>query len=286
MPLTSTRHAVTLHELLQSAQAQLPGSDTARLDCEILLCTVLKQDRHFLYSHSDASVDNHILADFNSLIAKRASGFPVAYLTGMKEFWSLQLEVNQHTLIPRPETELLVELALDSTSMNSRSNILDLGTGSGAIAIVIAKERPGCIVTACDISLPALSLAQHNANTLKLNNLRFVHSDWFSGIGQQHFDLIISNPPYVESNNSGFVTGDIRYEPRLALDGGPHGLDAYRRIIPTATAFLASSGKLLFEHGHVQGEAIRQLLHINHYRDIVTRQDYSGLDRVTLATHP
>ncbi len=286
MPLTSVKHAVTLRDLLQSALQQLPQTDSARLDCEILLCSVLKQERYFLYAHPDTPIDSRDQADFNSLLAKRAAGFPVAYLTGWKEFWSLHIEVNQHALIPRPETEQLVELALESTPANTKSTILDLGTGSGAIAIAIATERPDCRITATDISLPALSLAQQNAERLGLNNIRFVHSDWFSATGAQRFDLIISNPPYVESDHSGFITGDIRHEPRLALDGGSHGLDAYRRIIPAGIASLSTRGRLLLEHGHSQGELIRQLFRHNHYLNIETKQDYSGLDRVTLAERP
>lgn len=286
IPLTSKDPTVTLQALLKSALQRLPDTDIARLDCEILLCSVLKRDRYFLYAHPDTPVTAHDLADFNSLVAKRATGFPVAYLTGWKEFWSLQIEVNQHALIPRPETEQLVDLALTLTVTNTKSNILDLGTGSGAIAIAIATERPDCIITATDISLPALSLAQQNADRLGLKNIRFVHSDWFSATGVQRFDLIISNPPYVESGHNGFIRGDIRHEPRVALDGGSHGLDAYRRIIPAAIASLSARGRLLLEHGHSQGKPVRQLFHHNHYLNIETKQDYAGLDRITLAERP
>ena len=286
MPLATTASTVTVRDLLQQGRKQLAHIDTALIDCEVLVCTVLNQQRHYLFAHADAVVTASELADFNSLIAKRASGFPVAYLTGNREFWSLLLEVNQHTLIPRPETELLVELVLEAIPTDTSANVLDLGTGSGAIAIAIARERPACFVTAIDISQPALAMAQQNAVRLGVDNIRFVHSDWFSATAAQPFDLIVSNPPYVESNDSGFICGEIRHEPRIALDGGSHGLDAYRRIIPAAVGFLASGGRLLFEHGHTQGEPIRQLFHYNRYRDIETRQDYAGLDRVTLATLP
>lgn len=286
MPLATTGSTITVRDLLQQGRQQLAHLDTAQVDCEVLLCTVLNQKRHYLFAHADAVVTASELADFNSLIAKRASGFPVAYLTGNREFWSLSLEVNQHTLIPRPETELLVELALEAIPMDKNACVLDLGTGSGAIAIAIARERPACIVTAIDISLPALTMAQQNATRLGVENIRFVHSDWFSATVAQPYDLIVSNPPYVESADNGFINGEIRHEPRIALDGGSHGLDAYRRIIPAAVGFLASGGRLLFEHGHTQGEPVRQLLHYNRYRDIQTRQDYAGLDRVTLATLP
>lgn len=286
MPLRSTKQPANIRDLLQASAALLPDTDTARLECEILLCNVLGQERHFLYAHSDSLINERELADFNSLIAKRASGFPVAYLTGLREFWSLRLEVNQHTLIPRPETELLVELVLEMTDPDSKASILDLGTGSGAIAIAIASERPACCITASDVSLPALSMAQQNAARLGIRQIRFEHSDWFSTLGPQRFDLIVSNPPYVESSDAGFIHGDIRHEPRIALDGGRHGLDIYHHIIPAARKFLKSGGRLLLEHGHSQGEAVRELLSHNHYLNIQTRQDYAGLDRVSLASMP
>jgi len=286
LPLATTASTVTVRDLLQQGRQQLAHIDTALIDCEVLLCTVLNQQRHYLFAHADAVVSASELTDYNSLIAKRGSGLPVAYLTGTREFWSLLLEVNQHTLIPRPETELLVELALEAVPADKNANVLDLGTGSGAVAIAIASERPACSVTAIDISQPALTMAQQNAARLGVDNIRFVQSDWFSATVVQPFDLIVSNPPYVESSDCGFISGDIRHEPRIALDGGSHGLDAYRRIIPAAVGFLVSGGKLLFEHGHTQGEPIRQLFHYNRYRDVETRQDYAGLDRVTLATLP
>jgi len=286
VPLRSNSQTASIRDLLQAASACLPDSGTARLECEILLCNVINQERHFLYAHPESTISESELADFNSLITKRAAGFPVAYLTGTREFWSLQLEVNQQTLIPRPETELLVELVLATTRIDSQASILDLGTGSGAIAIAIASERPACNIIASDVSLPALSMARQNASRLGLNNICFVSSDWYSSLGPQRFDLIISNPPYVESNDSGFTSGDIRHEPRIALDGGLHGLDSYHRVIPAATAFLKGGGKLLLEHGHNQAEAVRELFQHSHYLNIETKQDYAGLDRVTLAMLP
>jgi release factor glutamine methyltransferase len=286
LPLATTDRTVTVRELLAHGRKQLAHIDSGLIDSEVLLCAVLEQQRHYLFAHADAGVSVSELADFNSLIAKRAAGFPVAYLTGKREFWSLPLQVNQHTLIPRPETERLVELTLESIPAEKNVRVLDLGTGSGAIAIAIARERPACTVTAIDISQPALAMAQQNATRLGINNIRFIHSDWFSATTAQSYDLIVSNPPYVESGDSGFVSGDIRYEPRIALDGGVQGLEAYRRIIPAAIGFLVSGGRLLFEHGHTQGEPVRQLFLYNRYRDIQTFQDYAGLDRITLATLP
>lgn len=275
---------MNVRELLHFGLHQLP--DLARLDGEILLCTVMNQPRHFIYAHGDIPVSDDIIADFNSLIAKRAAGFPLAYLTGQKEFWSLTLDVTRDTLIPRPETERLVELALKMIPAEGRYSLLDLGTGSGAIAIALAGERPHCLLTATDISPAALDVARHNAARLKLNNIRFLQSDWFASLPAQHFDLIISNPPYVETGYSGFISGEIRHEPRIALDGGTHGLNPYQRIIPAARAWLRSGGCIMFEHGSRQASAIRQLLELNHYQKILTVQDEAGLDRVTLAELP
>lgn len=286
MPQLATDRVVTVGELIQYGIQQLTDPTTARLDCEILLCNILKQPHYFLYAHSDVVVEQRDIVDFNSLISKRANGFPVAYLIGEKEFWSLRLQVNQHTLIPRPETELLVEQALALIENINNCKILDLGTGSGAIALAIARERPDCSVTATDISLPTLAMAQQNAGLLGIRNVQFIHSDWYASLTSQSFDLIVSNPPYVESGDSGFINGDIRYEPRVALDGGSFGLDAFRRIVPGSNMYLKSGGKLLFEHGHAQGELIRELLHANRFIEILTRQDYAGLDRITLAVLP
>lgn len=276
----------TVRDLLQSGLRQLPETETARLDCEVLLSSALGEDRYYLYAHPDATVNERVIADFNLLLGNRSAGFPVAYLTGQKEFWSLQLAVSQDTLIPRPETELLVELALTMIPATGSFKILDLGTGSGAIAVALASERPDCRITATDISLAALAIAQQNAQRHGLNNIHFVHSDWFSAIRAQQYTLIVSNPPYVESDHSQFISGEIRHEPRIALDGGQHGLDAYRRIIPAATAFLSNGGRLLVEHGYTQGEPVRALFQHNHFLNISTRQDYAGLDRITLAELP
>ena len=216
----------TIEMLLESACRHLQHFDNARLDAEVLLSTVLKTGREYLYAHSDLVPAREAVTDFYSLVDKRRQGFPVAYLTGTREFWSLQFLVNSDTLIPRPETELLVETALDRIPIDQNIDILDLGTGCGAIAVAIAGERPDARVVAADISRHGLAIASENAHRHGLKNIRFIHSDWFSELDKHTFHIIICNPPYVESDNQGFVESEIRFEPRLALDGG------YRRPLP------------------------------------------------------
>ena len=207
-------------------------------------------------------------------------------LTGHKEFWSIKLTVNNSTLIPRPETEQLLATALKMTPTNKYLNILDLGTGCGACAIAFALERPQCSLTAIDISEEALLTARQNAHHNNLHNIQFIKSDWFSELGTNKYDLILCNPPYVETDNAGFINGEIRHEPRVALDGGRLGLDAYQRIIPVALKHLQKAGYLCLEHGNTQGKFIRQLLRRSGYQSIHTEPDYSNHERVTIAGCP
>lgn len=277
---------VTIKDVLTFASNQLTDFDTAKLDSEILLSSVINRGREFVYSHPEQKLNQTELADFHSLIAKRTSGFPVAYLTGLKEFWSLQIRVNLSTLIPRPETEHLVEVALGEIITHFDPSILDLGTGSGAIALAMAREKPRSAVIATDICTEALQMASANAHAYKLNNIRFLHSDWFSELGDYKFDLILCNPPYVNSSDPGFIHGEIRYEPRLALDGGSLGLDAFHRIVPTASRHINRGGKLILEHSYSQGESIRRLLQTYGYINVQTLTDYSSHDRITIASCP
>jgi release factor glutamine methyltransferase len=231
-------------------------------------------------------VSEDVVKNFRLLLNKRMDHYPVAYLTGSKEFWSLELTVNQHTLIPRPETECLVETVLEYIPGAQRKEILDLGTGSGAIAIAIASERPACDVLAVDVSREALMVASGNALAHNIKNVQFVQSDWFSALAGRQFDLIISNPPYVESADTGFSQGEIRHEPRLALDGGKYGMHAISHLIPAATHFLVPGGRLVLEHGHQQAREIRQVFIDNRYREIYSGKDYAGLDRLSFAQWP
>jgi len=277
---------LTIRELLQASQTHLLNLDSGRLDCELLLAYVLGRDRNYLYSRPEQPVSPASAADFRSLLAKRASGYPLAYLTGYKEFWSTRLTVNRDALIPRPETELLIEIILELTDKDARLKILDLGTGTGAIAIAVAKERPHSTVTATDISNAALALAMENARANNITNIRFVQSDWFTELGRKQFDIILSNPPYVDSGDPALLAGEIRHEPRIALDGGHGGMDAIHRIVPAAGSHLTNRGWILLEHGYNQGQAVRDILLFCRFRDITTRQDYASHERITFACYP
>ncbi|MFQ5659225.1 MAG: peptide chain release factor N(5)-glutamine methyltransferase [Gammaproteobacteria bacterium] len=275
-----------VRDLLNDAECQLQSLSSARLDAEVLLAYVINSGRESLYAHPDKQVPATLCADYQSLVSKRADSFPVAYLTGNKEFWSSGLFVNCSTLIPRPETETLVESALGLIRHNAVMNILDLGTGSGAIAIAIAKERPLCHVTASDISSEALSIARTNACRHQVTDIGFIQSDWFSSLKGKVFDLILCNPPYVDSSDDGFLLGEIRFEPRIALDGGHFGMQSMNQIIPGALQHLQHEGYLLIEHGFEQGESVRCLFSANKFIGVTTIKDYAGLERVTLARCP
>jgi len=275
----------TVQDILSDAEKMLSGFDAARLEAEIILAEVLKIDRSHFYSHPEQELSEDKLCDFNILINRRTEGFPLSYLTGVKEFWSLELNVNQHTLIPRPETECLVEAALETIPITEEFNILDIGTGSGAIAIAIGKERPNCRITAIDISEEAIDAAKQNAAKHQITNIDFIVSNCFDQLVGQQFNTIISNPPYVASHASELLDTDIRFEPRLALDGGHHGLDIISEIIAAARQHLVDEGYVFLEHGYAQAEQVQLLLTNNQFSFVETRQDYAGLDRVSIARY-
>jgi len=276
--------AETVGAALQRARELLQGRDSSRLDAEVLLAAVTGLGREVFYSRPERPLAPEHLADFNRLVQRRHEGYPVAYLTGHREFWSLEFKVSRDTLIPRPETERLVETALEFIAAEADLDVLDLGTGSGAVAVALAVERARCRITASDVSPEALALARENAEQARVGQIRFLEADWFTGLPLRSFDVIVSNPPYVASAQAG--AGDIRFEPRLALDGGRSGLAALQTIIPAARLYLRPGGRLLLEHGHDQGAAVRRLLQLSHYVDIATRQDHAGLDRVTTGCWP
>jgi release factor glutamine methyltransferase len=276
----------TVRNLLAGAEQRLKAIASARLDAEILLANSMNTDRASLYAYPEREVPETVVRHFHLLLNKRLDHYPVAYLTGNKEFWSLELEVDQYTLIPRPETECVIEATLEYVPEQQQCDILDLGTGSGAIALAIASERPACRVVAIDLSQEALAVAASNALKHKIENISFLQSDWFSALKGRQFDLIIANPPYVESDDIGFSAGEIRHEPRLALDGGHHGMQAITHLVPAATHFLKPGARLILEHGFEQAESIRQLFAATHYQDIHSRQDFAGLDRFSLGQWP
>lgn len=252
-----------------------------RVDAEALLLHALGRPRSWLFSHSDDPLDETMQARYGALIARREQGEPVAYITGRRGFWSLDLEVTPATLIPRPETELLVELALDRLPRDVARAVADLGTGSGAIALAIASERPLAKVVASDASLAALAVARRNAQRLGLGRVDFVHGDWLQPLAGQCFDVLVSNPPYIEAADPHLARGDLRFEPATALASGSDGLDDIRRIVHDAPPLLNDEGWLLLEHGWNQGDAVRELLTAAGFRHAFTAQDLEGRDRVS-----
>ena len=268
----------TVRELLGSA-ASLPG-DSARRDAEILLCHSLSKPRSWLYAWPEAEVAAPGVQSYAALLAQRAEGVPVAYLTGRRDFWSLQLSVNEHTLIPRPETETLVEWALE-LPVPGAALVADLGTGSGAIALALASERPGWQVTAVDSSAAALEVARANARTADLARVRFQQSDWYQALSGSHFHLLLSNPPYVDGLDPHLQQGDVRFEPRSALVAGQDGLADLAKLVDGAPPHLLSDGWLLLEHGFKQGAAVRRLLLEAGFDAVSTRKDLAGLERIT-----
>ena len=252
-----------------------------RLDAELLLLHVVKKPRSWLFAHADDVPDRDVQADYASLLERRANGEPLAYITGRRGFWSLDLEVTPATLIPRPETELLVELALQRLPDGAACSVADLGTGSGAIALAIARERPYAQVTATDASTDALAVARRNAQRHAIGNVAFVQGDWLAPLAGRQFDLIVSNPPYIEAEDPHLAQGDLRFEPASALASGLDGLDDIRRIVRDAPTHLQPGGWLLFEHGWNQGDASRALLREAGYAEVFTASDLEQRDRIS-----
>ncbi|VAW96038.1 Peptide chain release factor N(5)-glutamine methyltransferase [hydrothermal vent metagenome] len=257
--------------------------DTAQLDAEILLSKSLNKNRSYLYTWPEKHLNTTQLKQFQEFIRKRKSGIPIAYLLGQKEFWSLNFIVTADTLIPRPETEHLVEQALELIPKQTSWKVVDLGTGSGAIALAIASERCQCQISACDKSSAALDIALKNAHNNKLNNISFIQSDWFEALVNQQFNIIISNPPYVAAHDPLLTQGDVRFEPVSALQSGTTGLDDIKKIIKQATNFLLNDGWLLLEHGFEQHQAVQELFKHYQYQNITTKNDLSGQARITFA---
>ena len=259
----------------------LTNSNTPRLDLELLLAFILNQPRSFLYAHSEYELTPEQEKTFDALLNRRANGEPIAYILGKKEFWSLELAVNKNVLIPRPETELLVEIALSKLNQES-AMIADLGTGSGAIALALADARPKWSIVATDLSADALNLACYNAKQLQLSNIEFYCGDWCEALPNKEFDLIISNPPYIAQNDPHLQQGDVRFEPKIALESG-NGLVALQKIIIRAKSHLKIGGLLMLEHGYDQSEQVQNLLHQNKYQAITPYQDLAGIYRVVVA---
>ena len=270
--------------LLRQA-AGILGTDAARLEAEILLAASLDRPRSHLFAWPDQQLEPWQQERFATLISRRARGEPIAYLLGQREFWSLPLTVTPQTLIPRPETETLVRLALDTIPQDSAPRIADLGTGSGAIALAIARERPRSEIIATDISPAALSVARGNAMRLGLGNVRFVCGSWCQAFNTNVFDIVLSNPPYVAEADPHLREGDLRFEPRAALAAGPTGMDELQQIVPCAHARLRRDGWLIVEHGYDQGDKVMQLMRTQGFSEISDHIDTAGLSRVTMGRH-
>jgi release factor glutamine methyltransferase len=267
---------------LQQAIQQLAGVDNPRLEAEILLAHALQQSRTWLHARPEQHVTDTQWQQFHAMLARRIAGEPIAYVTGKRDFWDMELAVSKHTLIPRPETERLVELALERIPRDAAWQIADLGTGSGAIALAIARERPQCHLTATDLSAKALAVARDNAERLGVRNIRFRNSHWFETLGEMHFAMIVSNPPYIHPQDPHLQRGDLRFEPADALRSAADGLEDIRHIAAQARSHLAPPGWLLLEHGYDQGQAVKMLFTELGYQQVSVFQDLGENDRVTL----
>lgn len=271
----------TVQQALAAAQTRLAECDTPRLDAELLLCHLLEKNRAWLRAWPERVLTADEQAAFDELIARRAAGEPVAYLTGRRAFWSLELKVTPATLIPRPDTETLVEWALELMPPDAALSIADLGTGSGAIALALGRERPRCRVVATDASADALAVARENTALNQVGNVEFLPGSWFAPLAGMRFALIASNPPYIAVGDPHLGRGDLRFEPHTALAAGCDGLDDIRLLAAGAGAHLAPGGWLLLEHGYDQGAAVRDLLSRHGYREVQTRRDGGGHERVS-----
>jgi len=270
-------------QLLTTAKKELgKTSETPDADAEILLCHTLGCDRAYLYTWPEKQPEQDQIKRYEELIQRRQQGEPVAYLTGKRSFWDFTLSVSPATLIPRPETELLVEQALTLIPENSALDILDLGAGTGAIALAIAHERPACNITAVEYSKSACTIAEKNIHQFSKGNIRLLEGNWFSTLNQQPFDIIISNPPYIAERDPHLHQGDVQYEPTSALSAGEDGLDAIRHIILNAPKHLRASGWLLLEHGYDQANVVNHLFLKHGFKHISHLKDLSNNPRITL----
>ncbi len=273
------------------SEALLCGTNTlsaqeAKFEAQLLLQNVLKVNRAWVIAHEEDVLQTNHYNDFQALLARRLAGEPIAYILGSREFYGLNLMVTPDTLIPRPDTETLVEAALAKIPNDAHWSILDLGTGSGAIALAIAKHRPQANVIAVDASNAALEIAEKNARNLDVNNIQFNLGDWFDALEGERFDLIVSNPPYIEQGDEHLIQGDLRFEPTSALASGVDGLDDIRQIVGNSLIYLKPQGWLMLEHGYNQAESVSDLMAENGLVNIATLKDLSNNDRVTIAKNP
>ena len=257
------------------------SSDSVLLDAEVLLCHVLDKPRSHLRAWPEKELKTQEYKLYFQLLKQRQQGLPIAYITGKKEFWSRDFKVSPDVLIPRPDTELLIELSLKKISDKPKARLIDLGTGSGAIAITLAAERPDTTVIATDLSNKALNIAKENASAHQIKNIQFIQSNWFDEIAQSKFDLVISNPPYIAYKDPHLSQGDVRFEPDSALIAKDQGLEDIKSISHIAHNYLKPGGTLLVEHGYNQQIAVQAIFNSFAYTNIMTHTDLSGNSRVT-----
>lgn len=275
---------VSIADAITETTARLRDvSESARLDAEILIARAIDMPRSYLFAHPEDELDEDAVARLETTVQRRVSGEPMAYISGLKEFWSLELMVTPATLVPRPETEILVDRALGQIPRRADWSILDLGTGSGAIALAIASDRPLCAVTATDISADALAVAKQNARQLNLANVEFLLGDWTAPVAGRTFRIIVSNPPYVSEGDPYLEA--LQAEPGLALAAGPLGLEAIETLARDCLSIIDAEGMLFLEHGAEQREAVDAILTACGWKSIRCYDDYAGLPRVTSA-HP
>lgn len=267
---------ISIEQALVQAAIKL-GS---RLEADLLACHVLGCKRSWLYAHGDQRMDANAQSDFNDLIEQRLEGRPVAYLLGEREFYGRRFMVDERVLIPRPETELLVELALD-LPLPANARVCDIGTGSGCIALTLAAERPDWQIVALDKSAAALEAAEENRTRMKLENVKLKRSDLLKSSGTKKFDLVVSNPPYIAQADEHLNRGDLRFEPRTALAAGVDGLDLIRKLVEQAPGRLHDDGWLLLEHGYDQASTVRKLLEKAHFKQVRSWRDLANIERVT-----
>lgn len=278
--------SLTIQEALKQASDSLFDSESPELDSEVLLAHILDKNRSYFRAWPDRTLSTEDTHTFQQLIEQRKCGQPIAYLTGQREFWSRPFIVSPDVLIPRPDTELLIDITQQKFTADQAFAILDLGTGSGAIAITLALEFSNASVTAVDSSIKALAIANKNSRQLNANRVEFIHSDWFEQVPIKAFDIIISNPPYICQTDPHLLDGDVRFEPNSALVAMDDGLLDIKHIISNAHKYLKSDGVLLFEHGYQQGVQVKNLLELSGFKSTEQFQDIQGHTRATLGKKP
>lgn len=277
--------SATIKSLVEQGKNHLLAmSDSAKLDAELLLCFVLDKGRSYLLTWPDKVIEPLLIEKYQLLVKRRKQGEPIAYITGVKEFWSLPFFVSPSTLIPRPDTETLVELVLEQCALTNKLKCLDLGTGTGAIALALASEKPLWEIDAVDFNESAVTLAKRNAVNLNLAQVNIYQSDWFKGVAlNTKFDIIVSNPPYIDENDKHISQGDVRYEPLSALVAPKQGLGDIENIAKMAKDYLNDGGMIFFEHGFEQATLVQDLLSTSGYKEPKTVKDLNGQDRITWA---